>query len=240
MLKFFRKIRRNLLSEGKSGTYFKYALGEVFLVVIGILIALQINNWNENRKQLKQQYFLFQQLLSDAKADSVFFTNRLEGLAILDSTLISIRKLEDNPNYDILSINTNGTGNVLPMNSFRYESNLLNNNEDVYKELSNFEIKSMFREYRAKYSYVNNSYNVLNDMLVSVDLSKSKLYYKELRDNKTNRSRDALMVIYKDKDLQSLVDRLMVRTSISKRRTKDLLETNAELIKKLTEIIGNR
>lgn len=51
MIKFFRKIRQNLLSEGKTGKYFKYALGEIILVVIGILIALQINNWNENRKE---------------------------------------------------------------------------------------------------------------------------------------------------------------------------------------------
>jgi len=49
MIKFFRKIRQNLLSEGKTGNYFKYAIGEIVLVVIGILIALQINNWNENR-----------------------------------------------------------------------------------------------------------------------------------------------------------------------------------------------
>ena len=50
MIKFFRKIRQNLLSEGKTGKYFKYAIGEIILVVIGILIALSINNWNENRK----------------------------------------------------------------------------------------------------------------------------------------------------------------------------------------------
>ena len=48
MIKFFRRIRRNLLSEGKTGKYFKYAIGEIVLVVIGILIALQINNWNIN------------------------------------------------------------------------------------------------------------------------------------------------------------------------------------------------
>ena len=49
MIKFFRKIRQNLLSEGKTGKYFKYAFGEIILVVIGILIALQINNWNQTR-----------------------------------------------------------------------------------------------------------------------------------------------------------------------------------------------
>ena len=51
MIKYFRKIRQNLLSEGKTGKYFKYAIGEIVLVVIGILIALYINNWNEERKQ---------------------------------------------------------------------------------------------------------------------------------------------------------------------------------------------
>jgi len=49
MIKFFRNIRKNLLSNGKTVQYLKYAIGEIVLVVIGILIALQINNWNQNR-----------------------------------------------------------------------------------------------------------------------------------------------------------------------------------------------
>lgn len=55
MLKFFRKIRQNLLSEGKTRTYLKYAVGEIVLVVIGILIALQINNWNEWKKERQKE-----------------------------------------------------------------------------------------------------------------------------------------------------------------------------------------
>jgi len=59
MIKFFRKIRQNLLMENKTGKYFKYAIGEIILVVIGILIALQINNWNEKRKiQSNQENYL--------------------------------------------------------------------------------------------------------------------------------------------------------------------------------------
>ena len=49
MIKFFRKIRQQLLSEGKTGKYLKYAIGEIILVVIGILIALQVSNWNKQR-----------------------------------------------------------------------------------------------------------------------------------------------------------------------------------------------
>ncbi|NNC44454.1 MAG: hypothetical protein HKN99_01055 [Winogradskyella sp.] len=55
MIKFFRKIRYNLMEQNKTGKYFKYAIGEIILVVIGILIALQINNWNEQRKEKQQE-----------------------------------------------------------------------------------------------------------------------------------------------------------------------------------------
>ncbi|NVK48260.1 MAG: hypothetical protein HWE09_00735 [Cyclobacteriaceae bacterium] len=50
MISFFRKIRQKLLQENRGTRYLIYALGEVLLVVIGILIALQVNNWNEDRK----------------------------------------------------------------------------------------------------------------------------------------------------------------------------------------------
>ena len=59
MLKFFRKIRQNLLMENKASRYFLYATGEIVLVVIGILIAVSINNWNLNRiNSIKQQAYL--------------------------------------------------------------------------------------------------------------------------------------------------------------------------------------
>ena len=56
MIKFFRKIRYNLMEQNKTGKYFKYAIGEIILVVIGILIALSINNWNEAKKA-RAEYF---------------------------------------------------------------------------------------------------------------------------------------------------------------------------------------
>ena len=55
MIKFFRHIRKSLLMENKTGKYFKYAIGEIVLVVIGILIALQINTWNEKQKLIRNE-----------------------------------------------------------------------------------------------------------------------------------------------------------------------------------------
>lgn len=65
MIKFFRKIRQNLLMENKTRKYLKYAVGEIVLVVIGILIALQINNWNENRKNRIAEADYYCRILED-------------------------------------------------------------------------------------------------------------------------------------------------------------------------------
>ena len=65
MIKLFRKIRQNLISEGKTGKYLKYALGEIVLVVIGILIALQINNWNTQRHINVQEQAILKILRSE-------------------------------------------------------------------------------------------------------------------------------------------------------------------------------
>ena len=65
MIKFFRNIRKKLLQEGKTANYLKYAVGEIILVVIGILIALQVNNWNENRKERDRETNLLDQIEKD-------------------------------------------------------------------------------------------------------------------------------------------------------------------------------
>ena len=69
MIKFFRKIRQKLLSENKFSKYFIYALGEIILVVIGIMIALQANNWNEKRKTNNTIETLIDKIEDDVTAD---------------------------------------------------------------------------------------------------------------------------------------------------------------------------
>lgn len=68
MIKFFRKFRQKLLTENEFSKYLLYAIGEIILVVIGILIALQINNWNENRKEASYE----QKVLKELKSDFLF------------------------------------------------------------------------------------------------------------------------------------------------------------------------
>jgi len=78
MIKFFRKIRKNLLNEGKTTKYFKYAIGEIILVVIGILMALAINEWkNEQRIRIEEKNTL-QKLTQDLKSDQQRFLKNIE------------------------------------------------------------------------------------------------------------------------------------------------------------------
>ena len=85
MIKFFRHIRKNLLMENKKSKYFKYAIGEIILVVIGILIALSINNWNELRKERLNEGEILKTLNEEFSRNNI----------TLDSTLILIKRTEN-------------------------------------------------------------------------------------------------------------------------------------------------
>jgi len=69
MIKFFRKIRQKMLTENKLSKYLLYAIGEIILVVIGILIALQINNWNQDKQQQKILNNIYATIKADLQQD---------------------------------------------------------------------------------------------------------------------------------------------------------------------------
>ena len=70
MIKFFRRIRQRLLTENKFSKYLLYAIGEIVLVVIGILIALSINNWNEGRKDKTESIKILKKLQAEFETNN--------------------------------------------------------------------------------------------------------------------------------------------------------------------------
>jgi len=93
MLKFFRNIRKNLLNEGKTSKYLKYAIGEIVLVVIGILIALQINNWNDQRKSKLETENLRQSNLKE------IYNDLKKDVITIDSIINQLQKQKDASKY---------------------------------------------------------------------------------------------------------------------------------------------
>ena len=76
-MKIFRNVRQKLASENKVAAYLRYAIGEIILVVIGILIALQVNNWNEGRKDTKFEHEILALIDQNLKQDSLALSSEL-------------------------------------------------------------------------------------------------------------------------------------------------------------------
>ncbi|MFH4968141.1 DUF6090 family protein [Gaetbulibacter sp. M240] len=124
MIKFFRKIRQNLLSEGKTFNYLKYALGEIALVVIGILIALQVNNWNEKRKEHNLLKTYYEQILKDLDEQKIYSAKTITQL---DSSIISYETYTQLYEKGNLNVNDavealNKVENVTPYLYFRFNT----------------------------------------------------------------------------------------------------------------------
>ncbi|WP_242084643.1 DUF6090 family protein [Aestuariivivens sediminis] len=157
MIKFFRNIRRTVLSEGHTVRYLKYAIGEIILVVIGILIALSINNWNQNRvvqrEEIKYYKHIRRQLIEDTHVIkqnvdfNQFYYNQYQ-------YAIELIENEDRSHLDSLA---RITVNLLEYSDFHQETNayqaLVNSGE--IKIINNQEIIERLQRLEEIYIYIN-------------------------------------------------------------------------------------
>lgn len=104
MISFLRKIRHKLLSQNRVTRYFAYAMGEIILVVIGILIALQINLWNEGQKQTKSRNLFTESLIKELEIDSLFLTETMNVLSNRIAVLENIKSRINTSNANLDTI----------------------------------------------------------------------------------------------------------------------------------------
>jgi hypothetical protein len=150
------------MEQNKTGKYFKYAIGEIILVVIGILIALGINNWNENRKDSNQEKIVLMSLLENlylAKNQSELLISEEEALK---KRLIRILGIESNP---IVNINQ-----IIPDSIFKTTVWDLQNDQptfNVYSNLKNTNKLSLIKNKNVNEKFTNLEFrlNNLNDIL---------------------------------------------------------------------------
>ncbi|HBH23493.1 MAG TPA: hypothetical protein DDY13_08725 [Cytophagales bacterium] len=161
MIKFFRQIRYALINQNQSVNYLKYAIGEIVLVVIGILIALQINNWNEHRKEQNLQHKLVLQLLEDAVADSTFYASR-EALFLgqMESYQQMRRLCAEGlqlPQDSVLLPRQN-----VPFTMAANQSAIISNAKE-YTTITDEQIKKELRDYTLSYSFVKKAIEIHGD-----------------------------------------------------------------------------
>lgn len=127
MIKFFSKIRQSLLSEGKTRKYFKYAIGEIILVVFGILIALQINNWNESDNLAKKEVSMLINLRNDLVSDLINLKH--------EDSLFAIREVNSAKGLELFykATTISDIDSVSSLSDARWNALYINNN--TYNEM---------------------------------------------------------------------------------------------------------
>lgn len=147
--------------ENKPFRYFKYAIGEIVLVVIGILIALQINTWNEGRKARANEIKLIKGLIADAKSDSIFYTSRVE---LFGSQIETYQNIAD-----LCSRSEFTAEDSIPIEKFHRPfiraanySDVIHNNTNVMEVISNDSIKHALRDYYKSYVFITSALELSN------------------------------------------------------------------------------
>lgn len=158
MIKFFRNIRKKLLLEGKTANYLKYAIGEIFLVVIGILIALQINNWNEDRKDNFRMHTNIKSIAEDIQADTVLLQSTINllkqemeaGRNIIPVMESEKRLIQDSLKF-ILDFNSMTTTPIIYKSANTWD---FLNSSGVISEFPDTKLLKMLQEYYKEYNEV--------------------------------------------------------------------------------------
>ena len=168
MLKIFRKIRQQLLNSGQMKKYSLYAIGEILLVVIGILIALQINNWNEDRKDRNTEKSILQEMKNNLHTDlnDIRFNLRYDSTNS-SATKIVLNHLENKlPFHDSLEVyfGRMGDNTLLLENTSAYE----NLKSLGFNLISNKELKLKITNlYSARYEYLDEISKVYTTFIFS-------------------------------------------------------------------------
>ncbi len=119
MITLLRRIRQRLLSQNRFSKYLVYAIGEVILVVIGILIALQINNWNENRKNTIKAESYILNIKEDLKKDTISFNKAINNLKLAVASTEFLLNIKEFKDYTFDSL-----VNKLPIVYYEYDLNI--------------------------------------------------------------------------------------------------------------------
>jgi hypothetical protein len=182
MMKFFRKIREKLLSKSKFSKYLIYAIGEIILVVIGILIALQINNWNQNRKDDR----ILKEYLEKIKVHTLEDLRKLDTITKYRTQLAElckkarVRILDKTEDEDLLLFMSCGltfADSYFKPNSGGYEA--LKSSE-YFGKINNTSLDSLLTSYHSIVEEISENERSYNEYVVSQEAYLSTQFDRSL------------------------------------------------------------
>ena len=235
MIKFFRKVRQNLIMENKTGKYLKYAIGEIVLVVIGILIALQINNWNEVRiEQNKEETYLTnikRDLQNQLKSIDVQLEHEKKYIdntqPFLDSYYKYKRIILDSTFNQSLTLATERRTFV--RTDPTYTDLISSGNIDIIKDIT---FKNKLIEYYQnleRVEKINQNNNIhLNDQVYFSEILRLIYYDDELTPNSEELVEISNRIINKEENKLQLINLVNFRKMLAKGSTILMLEIKTE------------
>ena len=182
MIKFFRKIRRALLSEGKTAEYLKYAIGEIVLVVIRILIALQINNWNQAKKDDKT----LKEYLVKIKSHTLEDLRKLDTITMYRTQLADLckkarvrilDKTEDEDLFLFMSCGVAFADYYFKPNTGGYEAL---KNSDYFGKINNTSLDSLLTRYHSLVDDIAENERSYNEYVVNQEAYLSTQFDRSL------------------------------------------------------------
>src|SRR5210317_768142 len=175
MIKFFRKIRQQLAYDNHLGKYMRYAIGEILLVIIGILLALQINNSNRERIEKKTFRNNLQFVLEDLKQDKTDLLNlQKERQRVWDKANTMLRAAKEKRILSTLEIYQNSE--IMLWKSFEMNASGLERiqSSQLYESIEFEPIRKKIRQYLVVYKEIQGLEKKLNESVEQMEITMSK------------------------------------------------------------------
>ena len=254
MIKLFRKIRHRLLSEGRFTKYLIYAIGEIILVVIGILIALQINNWNQWRQEREMEQTVLEQLKKDYVSNLAQLEQKMEirntlinaAISILeqvsrDSLIGDLTVLLIDPTFDPIENDLSSTGDLRLITNKELKHLLSTWTADIVavREIEQDWSNIVYQQLQLVYSSMGISRDLANHFINNLDLEWQLEKGAHLKKINIGSARQGASIdeIVKSKELESLVSFAITYNSAANLESETLRKHIKQIIHLIEEEI---